>query len=88
MILTHLLMNVALSIEKVGQLAFLCLLITQAIVWVFEIWEVGFRSWLRGGMRQSYVAYLAAYCRAQWLRFARIFIIILLSMGICSYLIS
>ena len=65
------------SLSGLGQIVIYSLLAAQFVVWLIEIRTVGFRTWMRESMRQSYFGYLRRYGRREWGLFAKIFCAVL-----------
>jgi hypothetical protein len=62
-----------------GRVVIFSLLAAQLIVWLIEIWAIGFRTWMRESMKHSYFGYLRRYGRREWTLFAGMFGAVLLT---------
>jgi hypothetical protein len=74
-------MRNSITPSAVGRLILFSLLITQAIVWALEIRSTGFKPWIDASLRRSYARYIGSFGRIEWLRFACIFFLLLVTLS-------
>ena len=74
-------MRNSITPSAVGQLIVFSFLIAQVIVWALEVRSAGFKPWLDASLRRSYVRYIGSFGRIEWIRFACIFFLLLVTVS-------
>jgi hypothetical protein len=75
------------SLEEIGKITLLSLLVTQLIIWAIEIHLVGFRPWMHQSIDHSYGGYIRKYGRREWTLFFSVFTFVLVTLTLIWQLV-